>query len=1807
MEAARHICEEARNVLSSLRSGPPNIARGDLAQSLRDLRKVVKSKFLDVPLSLSDGGFNPVDDESSAKVRKIHAGNDETQQIVEPNQLTLVSDLPERVIADEKEKNSDENISTGSEVIIDYPPPPPPVSSSLGTHPTDTPLSKQVEPFAFPFLGVILDPRAAGPHTLVALRSIHRLMERKTFLVHPPTLPSLAKGEGRMPAGSLPSSDFFHPPVEQYFIITLEPLVRGVLECRFEQTDAGADEAVEMAIADLLSLMVTLDYGSQHEVARKNLIEPETLMEAFNTVFVTRNTFVHSPALCYHFEEVLISIVSAVFGKLCNSSTETSAVTTTAQLIMEFLVNQLLHTPLNTLLKNGGGGGGGGSAEAHALHDATRLLCLRLIQSCLRTGWGDKGNHYFSTRKELNLEIKGLEDEPDDQKKDRKHHSNALLKIIQDDLCLSLLMIGQSIWTYQDPSTQSLPGMISIEVISEICSIFSTLWNIPSLRNVLLTQFENIFTGFYQRALSLLRRLPIPNDSEVFHANLIFDAEMEIILESLVDILCLHDGSFNSGRNASLSVGVGRDIATLENLFLVYDCNVNRSDVASGLIVELSRCCGGTVNEEGVTLPVAHLAGYSQMDPSEVATTAQHNVNEQTLERQEYESLMSLRHVPAHLRELCAEALVGSVKSSFSEAQPTQIFQEADGKDSLIEAKSLRLFKQQKRQMRQASKLFKKKTTKGIEFLVTCGILSEPVAPADVASFLRNGIVVGLDKSAVGEYLGEKGKPPTAGESPPCWQRDWFHKETLQAYCSSFHFENQSLLDGLRMFLAAFRLPGEAQQIDRILQAFADSCGRQCEESQAGGLSLLRSDSKKSSDGAYLLSFSIIMLNTDLHNSNIRADRKMTVDAFVKNNTDYGRDITDPGSELPREYLEDIYESILEEPIRTEGEGADGVMTPERWKDVLRVGGTSLSLSCLNTSGLRELIVENVWMPILSAIGGFWGVTQFGEPSDFYHLRNSSGIPKNRSGMLGAQGARLGMDLSVAMLTGLRNLSCRDIFQSFFNQICMYTGLLGEYKADAVERTASFVDSVERQSAVIITLNTAVEYGDLLGSAGWNFVWAIIFELCDLKLIGSGTNCKHRCLIMESDSDLLLPDSRRDWSMLLVKQCHDLFGSSKRSDNGTKKQKSGIFGAVGRAIFGSNPDLDDSIITSTRPEEEVIVSSKMAFPSKHGKEDFVLWDDLAASDVEDEVDLDQHGNFTTNVHPLTVGKAFENQLIQEDNNTQQPGPPITGLETYDDTRFYQISPRARVRKRLSRIFNFSALVSETRFLDVEGVKTLLLALVGLIRDANLLKSYEKKAEGKVFDRCGDASATVSAILISPASEALAEVLLCEIALKNRDRIRILWDACLKEHYYERLRRSKTSETDAMLPGVSIMLSPGIEKCLTGLLRICYHTVNREDVNEDVLESLTVLYPPEVRQFASTKRLNFDKHLAEGVWRICCDGVDGLRNASAKKGWQSLIGLITYCATKGEPIVVAKGSKSNSLSDDDPAFKAFRCLHLILNSEDISNAVPFEVVHGVREIISAGERQNCPKLSIAGLDLLLILHSKLQPLTSESSPHNKNDCLFSNWNPVVEGMTKASESRYPSIRQHSIAMLTDALVDRHGQNIPVADLCLILNGISIPMARQRIIELMKKQNTLNFEQEEILIELELCISVIFKPFIHHLGRLISHPKRLMTIWMSIIDIMSNLLGKEADEYGNVENKSIQAHILSVTKELASEHLRNAIMVLISNGVIDCKKADNYDDKCEDIGSMTWNAVGKIEYCRKSIPEWKRSSSLDNPVN
>lgn len=160
---------------------------------------------------------------------------------------------------------------------------------------------------------------------------------------------------------------------------------------------------------------------------------------------------------------------------------------------------------------------------------------------------------------------------------------------------------------------------------------------------------------------------------------------------------------------------------------------------------------------------------------------------------------------------------------------------------------------------------FNQKPKAGIAYLFSRSVLPETAEA--VAHFLRT--TKGLSKRRIGDYLGE---------------RSDFTVRVLTEYVRLFDFAAMSFVEAVRAFLSPFRLPGEAQKIDRIMQSFS---GHFCEQSP---------DVFRHPDTAYVLGFSVIMLNTDAHSSQIK--QKMTKAEFVRNN----RGI-DQGSDLPEEFL----------------------------------------------------------------------------------------------------------------------------------------------------------------------------------------------------------------------------------------------------------------------------------------------------------------------------------------------------------------------------------------------------------------------------------------------------------------------------------------------------------------------------------------------------------------------------------------------------------------------------------------------------------------------------------------------------------------------------------------------------------------------------------------------------------------------------------------------------------------------------------------------------------------------------------------
>jgi brefeldin A-resistance guanine nucleotide exchange factor 1 len=200
-----------------------------------------------------------------------------------------------------------------------------------------------------------------------------------------------------------------------------------------------------------------------------------------------------------------------------------------------------------------------------------------------------------------------------------------------------------------------------------------------------------------------------------------------------------------------------------------------------------------------------------------------------------------------------------------------------------------------------------------MDVAVTEGQLDDEKSAGSVAKLLYTA--PGLDKATVGEYLS---KGPSS-DYP-------FHAEVRNQFAALFDFSDFTFAASLRMFLSRFRLPGEAQCIDRLMEAFSGQLYKQ----QSGKTFF------KNSDAVYVLSFSTIMLNTDLHNPTIKKDSRMTLKQFIRNN----RGING-GEDIPEEFLSELYEQIKDEQIQVRQEMAE-MMTKNEYDSDFRTAWESI-------------------------------------------------------------------------------------------------------------------------------------------------------------------------------------------------------------------------------------------------------------------------------------------------------------------------------------------------------------------------------------------------------------------------------------------------------------------------------------------------------------------------------------------------------------------------------------------------------------------------------------------------------------------------------------------------------------------------------------------------------------------------------------------------------------------------------------------------------------------------------------------------
>ncbi|CDQ73028.1 unnamed protein product [Oncorhynchus mykiss] len=203
-----------------------------------------------------------------------------------------------------------------------------------------------------------------------------------------------------------------------------------------------------------------------------------------------------------------------------------------------------------------------------------------------------------------------------------------------------------------------------------------------------------------------------------------------------------------------------------------------------------------------------------------------------------------------------------------------------------------------KRHYRIGLNLFNKKPEKGVQYLTERGFV--PDTPVGVAHFLLQR--KGLSRQMIGEFLGNRQKQ--------------FNRDVLDCVVDEMDFSSMELDEALRKFQNHIRVQGEAQKVERLIEAYSQ---RYC----ICNPTVVRQF--RNPDTIFILAFAIILLNTDMYSPNVKPERKMKLEDFVKNLRG-----VDDGEDIPRETLVGIYERIRKRELKTNEDHVSQVQKVEK-------------------------------------------------------------------------------------------------------------------------------------------------------------------------------------------------------------------------------------------------------------------------------------------------------------------------------------------------------------------------------------------------------------------------------------------------------------------------------------------------------------------------------------------------------------------------------------------------------------------------------------------------------------------------------------------------------------------------------------------------------------------------------------------------------------------------------------------------------------------------------------------------------------
>jgi brefeldin A-resistance guanine nucleotide exchange factor 1 len=289
-------------------------------------------------------------------------------------------------------------------------------------------------------------------------------------------------------------------------------------------------------------------------------------------------------------------------------------------------------------------------------------------------------------------------------------------------------------------------------------------------------------------------------------------------------------------------------------------------------------------------------------------------------------ALWSTTNVPP----LCLDSLLTFVQFMAQRCEGKPI---ANQEEAVKKLRSQRL---RKKIIKAGAAKFNDNPRAGVAFLVTNGIINDPDDPVQVARFLKD--TTHVNKKVLGEFLSKKG-----------------NDAILTSFIDLFKFDNKRIDEALRDLLGSFRLPGESALIERIVTVFTQ---KYCNSSVPEGI--------VHQEAAFVLTYAIIMLNTDLYNPNIKTH--MDQKSFARNLRGVNKAPGEPDADFDSEYLQSIYDAIKDDEIILPDEHDNKHAFEYAWKELLAKTREIRQIESCETNVFDAEMFQATWKPIVATL-----------------------------------------------------------------------------------------------------------------------------------------------------------------------------------------------------------------------------------------------------------------------------------------------------------------------------------------------------------------------------------------------------------------------------------------------------------------------------------------------------------------------------------------------------------------------------------------------------------------------------------------------------------------------------------------------------------------------------------------------------------------------------------------------------------------------------------------------------------------------